>query len=47
MKINTKFTKSSLVFDHYQRAFMELLGKYNVSVFNYSAEDLGVDFNHA
>jgi len=30
-----------------KRAFMELLGKYNVSVFNYPAEEIEADFRHA
>jgi predicted HTH domain antitoxin len=30
-----------------KRAFMELLEKYNVSVFNYAVEDIYADFNNA
>lgn len=30
-----------------KRTFMELLGKYDVSVFNYDAEDISRDFTHA
>lgn len=30
-----------------KRTFMELLGQYNVSVFNYSAEELEEDYKNA
>lgn len=30
-----------------KRTFMELLGKYNVSIFNYSAEELENDIRNA
>lgn len=30
-----------------KRTFMELLGQYDVSVFNYSAQDIAQDFDHA
>ncbi len=30
-----------------KRTFIEILGKYNVSLFNYSAEDIKKDFQNA
>ncbi len=30
-----------------KRTFMEMLGNYDVSVFNYSAEDIASDFKNA
>jgi predicted HTH domain antitoxin len=33
--------------DYSKRTFMELLGNYNVSVFNYSAEDLKKELEDA
>ncbi|QTA81618.1 UPF0175 [Desulfonema limicola] len=30
-----------------KRTFMELLGNYNISVFNYSSEDIETDFKNA